>query len=247
VARVVCREDDNELDAEDTVDSWDAQMAEQAAWEAAMEKSRGGSSAGSDVNPETGVDEEAHFGLGDDDDETPAERTMRQLAEKQASVMLSQFEASRAPPENTRVMTSLSAVLTVLARLEDKVDRLSARVEALAAEDSPSAPPPPPPGPPVVPSESSPAAAPPASPPAPDYSWEVDETAWFDDDGDAADLADWRDVRRLKRLLEKEAPERETGAAEPPQAEPPQAASGKAGGVVSWYDSGVRLDSPSSE
>ena len=116
----------DELDALDTSDDWEAQLAEMRAWEASQKSTA--PSAGSD-----GVDEEAHLGLGpDDDEETPEARSVRQLAEKQAAVLLSQIENSKGgAPADKRVMTSLEAVLGALGRLEDKVDSLNSKVEQL--------------------------------------------------------------------------------------------------------------------
>ena len=202
-------DDDEELDAEDTVDSWDAQLAEMEAWAAQQKAQETSSDASSILDSDTGVDEDAHFGLGDDDDdEDAAGRALRQLTEKQASLVLRRIEeqqAAQSPPSDKAVLTSLSAVLTSLNALTAKVDALTLKVDKLqqkmdsastapASTEVASAEP-----------ETAPAAtdatppAPPAPPAAPEWDGNVDESAWFDDDGD--DMPDWRDVRRLNNLL----------------------------------------------
>ena len=50
----------------------------------------------------------------------------------------------------------------------------------------------------------------------------MDESAWYDDDPDDQDMPDWRDVRRLKALLEKKAPEREDPLDEDAPDDPPK-------------------------
>jgi hypothetical protein len=208
-------QDDDELDAEDTVDSWDAQMAEMEAWTKSQRKA----DAASILDSDTGVDEEAHYDLGGDpdDDDLPDWRDV--MAEKQAMSLLGRYSAptqaaeSAAPArDDKKLLTSLEAVLNAMNRLSDKVDALSAKVDALTTERG---------TPPSVdaakgsadeqPQQSADAGAgaapaPPAAraasePSADAWDGEVDETAWFDEDDDDDDKPDWRDVRRLNKLL----------------------------------------------
>ena len=60
-------DDDDELDAMDTVSDWDAELAEMKAWEAAQQKTQP-PDVGAFFDSGTGVDEDAHLGLGDDGD-----------------------------------------------------------------------------------------------------------------------------------------------------------------------------------
>jgi hypothetical protein len=186
--------DDGELDADDTVSSWDEQLAEMRAWEEANMKQ---TSVDAGLSEEAHVDEEAHFGFGDDD-ETSEERAMRQLAEKQASLMLGRMEGNSPADsggtamEMKRMLTSIEAVLNAVERLSERLDVVSAKVDkvhaSLAGEAAGGAPA----------SDGTPAA-----PEGDSWDGNVDEEAWFDDDPDE-DLPDWRDVRRLKRLLEED-------------------------------------------
>ena len=90
--------------------------------------------------------------------------------------------------------------------LPDWRDVRAAKAQAAADDaDTPPAPPPPPPPPPPA---SSPAAPPAAAPPAGGWDGEIDEMAYFDDDPDE-DLADWRDVRRLKKLFDEQTAEKD--------------------------------------
>lgn len=231
-------EDPGELDASDTTDSWESQMAEQEAWLAAQKKKSappaspvvGGAASTPMWDGE--VDEDAYF--DEEDDEDDATRVQRQAAEKQASIMLARIEAAgggnvlvgakRGGPDNAKVMTSLSSILTAMMRLEEKVDALNGKVDQLLEERKKGS------GPTMAPgafapasspsSPSSPAASEPKSSPpsssassaaaaasgtsqAEEEEWDgnVDESAYFDDDGDD-DLADWRDVRKAKAMLE---------------------------------------------
>jgi len=207
---------DEELDAADTVSSWDEELAMMKAWEAARKVEAGGRLA---AESGSGVDEDAHLGLGEDfDSEDPAAAALRQAAEKQAAVLLAGIEAqSAAPPTDKAVMTSLEAVINAISRLSDKVDALTAKVDQLqqarptaadasssATEAPPAAAPPPPTAgaaddaPPVAASAAGGAAAADTSA---QWDGEVDETAWFDQDDDDDDMPDWRDVRRLNKLL----------------------------------------------
>lgn len=206
--------DESDDPAFDGCDDWDAQLAEQKAWEESMASKMGGKNTATPAAKGDGdfvpVNEEAHFGLDDDDNETDVQRSIREQAEKEARLIIERATAASSPTEDSRIMTSLEAVLNTMMRLEGKVDKLTAQVQQLkgqqaaaAAAPTPSPPPPPastgssPPGP----------ATAPAAPAAPEFSgWDgvEDESAWFDDDPDE-DFADWRDVRRLKKMMELEA------------------------------------------
>ena len=222
-------DDDDELDALEGCDSWEEQMAEQAMWEAEMAKKQstppkntfgsGNEMSGND-NAAVPVDESAHLGLGDDDDETPAEIAARQIAEKKASEFYTRVTASAAVPETKRLMTSLEAVLNSMMRLETKVEKLTTKVDNLqakldkrpaAAESAAATPPADVTGNATTPATPATPAAP-AVPDAPDVSggWDgvEDESAYFDDDDDD-DFADWRDVRRLKRMMEEQSEDKE--------------------------------------
>jgi len=210
VPQLTAGDGDEELDAADTVSSWDEELAMMKAWEAARQVEAGGRPA---AESGSGVDEDAHLGLGEDfDSEDPAAAALRQAAEKQAAVLLAGIEAqSAAPPTDKAVMTSLEAVINAISRLSDKVDALTAKVDQLqqarptaadassATEVPPAAPPPPPiagaadDAPPVAASAAGGASA--------QWDGEVNETAWFDQDDDDDDMPDWRDVRRLNQLL----------------------------------------------
>lgn len=170
---------EDELDALDTVSSWDEELAQMKAWEA-QQKGFAAETAGGAEGPH--VDEEAHLGLDDDDDESPAEEQQRQLEEMKAAMLLMDAAKSGAASDaagssDSRVLTSLDSVLRTMMRLEQKVDALSAAVDKLSQR----------------------AAGPGAAPGTDAWDGEVDENAWFDQDDD--DLPDWRDVRRLNKLL----------------------------------------------
>ena len=215
--RLQMRDDDEELDALDGCDDWDQAMKEQEQWMAeqkAKKESYGGSfgkaSLQSDDDGPLEVDESAWFDEPDDE-ETPAEMAKRQMAEKQAAEMLARIQAA-APtaPDNSKVMTSLESVLTMMMRLEAKVDNLTTLVEKLRKEtpvlkDTPT----PPPAAAAAPKAEDETPAEPTKKPLPppvtdEWDGTVDEGAWFDDDPDE-DFADWREVRRLKKLLELDA------------------------------------------
>lgn len=195
-------EDDGDaLDAMDTVSDWDAELAEMKAWEASQRASKPASD-----DPFV-VDEDAHLGLGDDDDEDPAALALRQMTEKQAALMLNRIEGQsvQAAPSDKAVLTSLEAVLNALAVLGDKVDYLTAKVDKLSAAQ-PAATVDATTEPAATQASSEPPAAKASSGPAAEttdaavpaaeskedqWDGQVDETAWFDDDGD--DMPDWRD------------------------------------------------------
>jgi len=203
-------EDEDALDAMDTVSDWDAELAEMKAWEASQKAS--------EPAPDDPfvVDEDAHLGLGDDDDEDPAAQALRQITEKQAALMLNRIEgqSAQAAPSDKAVLTSLEAVLNALAVLGDKVDHLTTKLDNLSAAQpaatvdattepaatKASSEPPAAKASSVPAAETTDAAVPAAESKEDQWDGQVDESAWFDDDGD--DMPDWRDVRRLNKLLE---------------------------------------------
>eukprot|EP00746_Dinoflagellata_sp_MGD_P011985 gnl/MRDRNA2_/MRDRNA2_125363_c0_seq1.p1 gnl/MRDRNA2_/MRDRNA2_125363_c0~~gnl/MRDRNA2_/MRDRNA2_125363_c0_seq1.p1 ORF type:complete len:346 (+),score=93.58 gnl/MRDRNA2_/MRDRNA2_125363_c0_seq1:63-1100(+) len=222
------REDDDELDAMDTSDAWEDQIAEMRAWEASQKQQ---ASAGQQQEvvpmPKSSADDqwdgEVDEGAWFDDeaeDEDPKERAARQLAEKQAAELLARIESTRggsvSPSEAAqavspdRVMTSLESILNAIASLNQKVDAMDAKINAKLDRLSKAAP---------ATSDGASAPSPPSAPSSDakesgeEWDGQVDESAWFDEDADAAPLADWRDVRRAKKMLE--AMENKDGGDEP--------------------------------
>ena len=197
--------DDDELDAWDFGDSWEQQEAEQRAWEERMAAEKEGAKATkatppADRPPPVNVvddDFEANAGAYFDDEvevEADSDRAARQLAEKFAAEALMKAQAASAAPSDKNVMTSLEAVLATMARLETKVDKLTAKVDLLAMQ------------PPSIgsPSIGSPTPSPGTVPPPPTsaldgWDGEVDEEAYFDYDDYDDDQPDWRDVRAAKK------------------------------------------------
>lgn len=196
VPRLSDDEDYDELDALDTTESWDEELAQMEAWKASQEKKSAAEL------PLDDVDEEAWF--DEKDDEDPAARTLRQLSEKQAAMMLNAIEA-KSPPSgsNKPVLTSLEAVITMLTRIEGKVDALSAKVAKLegstTATGSSSVSPPNPASTAASSDENKSAKG--EEKAETQWDGEVDESAWFDVEDDDDDMPDWRDVRRLNNLL----------------------------------------------
>lgn len=216
---------DDELDAMDTSDSWDEQLAMQEAWLAAQKKKQG---KAADPEPEPDgltVDEEAHYDFDDpDDDDRPDWREVRGgVAGQRASELsiLSGIVGQRQPspppaaapaagPAADDIRVMLDAVVRTLARLEEKIDRIEEAMDIQPPSQPPDAPPSPPPAAEPTDKES-PVAKPaaeapkPSAPLAPRTMAEdephVDETAYMDDDPDDQDLGDWRVVRRLNNLL----------------------------------------------
>ena len=203
--------DHDELDAEDTVSSWDEEVAQMRAWEA---EQRGGAAAApspprSVDKDAPAVDEEAHFGLFDDEAESDDARILRQFAEKEAALLLEREMASGKRPASAAsdgsskyVLSSLEAVLNALNRLTEKVDALGEKVDRMSASlaKAPAAPSSPAEG--AAPAGASQTDGSDAKPEkAGGWDGEVDETAWFDDDDIDEDMPDWRDVRRLNKLL----------------------------------------------
>lgn len=201
----------DELDASQTSDAWDDQVADYQRWKA-QQAAEAAASMESNLPlalrfPD--VDEEAHLDLGPaggDDEEDPNARMLRQLSEKQAQVMLDAIEGKAGSSADKRVLTSLEAIISTLSKLSDKVDKLSSKLDKLQVAGAAVAHPPS--NPAAVPQAASAdvppsdlAAAPPGTKPAASWDGEVDETAWFDEDEDEDDLPDWRDVRRLNNLL----------------------------------------------
>ena len=181
----------DELDYLDTSDSWDQQLAEMEAWQAAQKSEAAPPELESAETWDGTIDEEAHFGFGGDDE-----------GGSEAAVPL-----PATPVSDKAVLNSLEAVLNALARLDEKMTTLEAKVDAVQAELRSGAVSAPSPGSdsPTIPSSSSPAQS--TATPAKDeasggWDGEVDESAWFDeDDDDDDDMPDWRDVRRLNKLL----------------------------------------------
>ena len=223
--------DDGELDAEDTTDSWESQLAEQAAWMAAQNKQQGKADVAAAEVWDGEVDETAWF--DEEDDEDDQTRIERQEAEKQLALLLGRIEkaggkspvASTAPPDNAKVMLSLKSVLSGMMRLEEKIDDLNEKVDKLlkakgsesenkmapGAFGSSSS------------SSSSPSAASPSPPPAAsakkdylpsDWDGNTIEDAYFDEEDTDEELADWRDVRKAKAMLEAMAKAEEDGKSE---------------------------------
>ena len=225
----------DELDAMDTSDSWDDQLAMQEAWLAAQKKKQGQAAAPEPEADGLDVDEEAHYDFTDpDDDDRPDWRDVRAgVVGKRASELsiLSGVIGQRpsspppAPAAAPADTAALEAVVRTLARLEEKIDRIEKAMrleekidrigEAMGieppspppADAAPSSPPPAAAEPAAAAAPKPPAEAPkkPSAPLAPRTMAEdephVDEDAYFDDDPDDQDLGDWRDVRRLKKLL----------------------------------------------
>lgn len=106
---------------------------------------------------------------------------------------------------SAQALASLETVLSSISRLEDKVDALSKKVDAIISASPAAAPADPtaaaPSGPTNTPTAPATPASPatPATPEAAQWDGNVDEGAWFDADDD--DMPDWRDVRRLNKLL----------------------------------------------
>ena len=158
----------DELDALDTSDSWEAQMQEEQMWKRKRRET-------TQSNYDSGVDEEAHFDIGDDSDDSWT------AAELLDSVKVA---AAAASDNNVhRTVESLKSIITILTRLEEKVDALSNKVQDLAhrpCSDSTSEEP-------CAQLESV-------------WDGTTDETAYFDDDAADGDLEDWR-VRRARNQL----------------------------------------------
>lgn len=179
---------EDELDAFDTSDSWDEQEAAEAAWKAAQQAEASASatpSGKSSLDEGTGVDEDAHLGLGDDDDESPEEIKLRQQAEKQAAIMLRQIQSNAAAVggspglDTQRLMTSLGSVLRAIGRLSDKLDDISEKVDALQAASNSA----------TLATPSFGVESVPALSKKDEFEWDgtIDESAWFDDDDDDDD------------------------------------------------------------
>ena len=178
-----CAADDydhhQEVDALDTSDSWEDQLAEQQRWKSAQDAA----AAPPPMPDEWGVDEEAHYDLGaDSDDEWTA-------AELLDSVQRAAIGARVQVQTPDRTQESLKAVISQLARLEAKLDALTESVQKMAA--APAAAP------------AGPAAAALATPVAPEWNGEVGEAVYFDDDAEDEGLEDWR-VRRARNQLKQQ-------------------------------------------
>jgi hypothetical protein len=136
-----------ELDALDTSDSWDEQLVAQKKWEQEQAAKTYKSNHPAYL-AEWGVDEEAHFGLGDaeyDDDPGGVENFKQKLM---ASELLKQVRsaaggmpgAADSDLSNKRVLTSLESVISILIRLDGKLDAVMARLDKLEKLGSSGAP-----------------------------------------------------------------------------------------------------------
>jgi len=175
----VCQLDENdEIDALDTSDSWESQMAEQRLWQVEQ--------VAKDIDQQANladwaVDEGAHLGLGDDaapDEDKVTPDTVEDFKQKLVDMeVLNQVRsaAGGAPGaadnelSNKRVLTSLESVIGQLIRLDKKLDALTSKVDKLAARGVSGA-----------------APAAPAAPAVDDGGWDGDamEGAYFDYDDD---------------------------------------------------------------
>jgi len=112
-AVVLAYDADEELDAADTTSSWDEEVAGEAAWRASMAASASASDEDASAGAWAGV--------------PPA---LRQLAEKAktSEASTASSTAGEAAPglDNNEVLRALNVVISNLARLEEKVDVLTA-------------------------------------------------------------------------------------------------------------------------
>jgi hypothetical protein len=128
-----------EVDALDTSDSWDDQLLAQRKWE--QEQTAKTEAAKKEATmADWGVDEEAHFGLGDDAEYDADPGGMEDFKQKlMASEVLKQVRsAADAAPgatdsdlSNKRVLTSLASVISTLIRLDTKLDAVIARLDKM--------------------------------------------------------------------------------------------------------------------
>ena len=221
------RFDGEEMDAMDTSDSWDDQLAMQQAWLAAQKKTQG---EAPDPEPEAdglSVDEEAHYDFDEPGDNVGYDwRAVRAgVTGKRASElsilsgMIGRPPSSPPPAPAAADAGTLEAVVRTLARLEEKIDRIEKAmgIETPSPPPAAAAPPSPPPAgaePTAKAAPKPPAKAPkkPSAPLAPRTMAEdephVDESAYMDDDPDDQDLGDWRVVRRLNNLFSDEKEEK---------------------------------------
>lgn len=161
-----------EVDALDTSESWDEQVQAQKQWEQEQAANKGATRA------EWAVDEEAHFGLGDDaeyDDDPGGVEDFKQKL--MASELLKQVRsaaggipgAADSDLSNKRVLTSLESVISTLIRLDGKLDAVMARLDKMEKQGLSGAP----------------GAAPPVPPKdAGGWDGEVIEGSYFDYDAD---------------------------------------------------------------
>lgn len=128
-----------EVDALDTSESWEEQLLAQKQWE--QEQTAKKEAANKEATlAEWGVDEEAHFGLGDDaeydDDPGGVENFKQKLM---ASELLKQVRsaaggtpgAADSDLSNKRVLTSLESVISTLIRLDGKLDAVITRLDKM--------------------------------------------------------------------------------------------------------------------
>lgn len=196
-----------ELDGGDTVSDWDDEIAQMKAWQAAQAAKESGSAKVDATGAAWGgeVDESAYF---DDPDDDAANSLLEEIAQRRAAAAAAKGGASpeasgdaASEVQYKRVLTAIEGVLNTMSRIEERMGRLEAKLDSMSSAkaeqltESPAAEPP------------AEAAAPSAAAPAVEkksdvggWDGEVDEDAWFDDDPDE-DLGDWRDVKRLEKLL----------------------------------------------
>jgi len=151
--------DDGEVDAYDTSDSWEEQLAAQRAWLAEEQKKAESAKGGQEGEH---VDESVHVGLGDGDSSQEDEdgfgaynaAAFRELEHARAAKLLrvveahqaerasdAAFEPSAAPSASTsdgadaaalkRLTVSFEAVISSLTRIESKVEEMSAKIQKL--------------------------------------------------------------------------------------------------------------------
>lgn len=135
----LCQLDDDEIDAMDTSDSWESQLAALTTWQEAQtelpDKKTEASADWTSAAVDWRIDEDAHLGLGDtgyDDDIGGVEDFKQKLV---ASQLLDQVRTAAAAGgtgtggedgSNKRVLTALEGVLNALNRLDRKIDLLLA-------------------------------------------------------------------------------------------------------------------------
>ena len=203
-----------ELDGGDTVSDWDDEIAQMKAWQAAQAAdSMNGS--GSDGESDGHVDESAHF---DDDDSDAADALLEEIAQRRAAALSASggskdggskddSRSAVSEVELKRVLTAIEGVLNTMGRMETRMGNIETAIQKMAtqskdgtkaeAETSESTTFP---KEETLPTASSGEAEGGVKDEAGRWDGTVDEDAYFDDDPDE-DLGDWRDVKRLEKLL----------------------------------------------
>tara|TARA_B100000524_G_scaffold328119_1_gene212591 strand:- start:1196 stop:1930 length:735 start_codon:yes stop_codon:yes gene_type:complete len=199
-----------ELDGGDTVSDWDDEIAQMKAWQAAQAAdSMNGS--GSDGESDGHVDESAHL---DDDDSDAADALLEEIAQRRAAALSASGGGSKddsrsavSEVELKRVLTAIEGVLNTMGRMETRMGNIETAIQKMAtqskdgtkagAETSESTTFP---KEETLPTASSGEAKGGVKDEAGRWDGTVDEDAYFDDDPDE-DLGDWRDVKRLEKLL----------------------------------------------